>query len=400
MSNKSLLKDLKVTEPCSEEWGKMTGNNQVRFCSHCDLNVNNVSEMTRGQVLGLLEKTNGRLCVRYVQHPKTKAPVFAEKIFQITRQTGIAAGFLGTALAANSLTYAQGGIRSTDSFRDNSSVSAAKDTKNLNDKNITGTGSISGVVADPTGALIPGTPVILEGEGFKRATISNDEGKYNFTNLPKGIYSLTFNAQYFKKLVVEKIELLTESSAKTIDASLEVSEVFTQLSGVVAIAINIENPLVQAVYDGEISKVRLFISRGFDVNSKEKGYYLRTALHVGINENNLEIVKLLLNAGADVNALDENGNTPLMLLDEETSEEIVKLLVRYGTNLNIQSKESKRTVLLNAALNENLKAIKALAESGADVNLRDSDGESTLDLVTDEKTKHLLIAYGAKPKNK
>ncbi len=40
-----------------------------------------------------------------------------------------------------------------------------------------------------------------------------------------------------------------------------------------------------------------------------------------------------------------------------------------------------------------------MIEAGADVNLRDDDGDSALDIVDDEKTGKLLIAYGALEKN-
>jgi len=65
MSKKSFEQRLKVLSPCSTEWEKMVGNDQVRFCEHCSKSVNNISEMTREQALELVLKSNGRLCVRY-----------------------------------------------------------------------------------------------------------------------------------------------------------------------------------------------------------------------------------------------------------------------------------------------------------------------------------------------
>ncbi|MBL8196125.1 MAG: hypothetical protein JNM06_20200, partial [Blastocatellia bacterium] len=65
MSKKSFEQRLKVLSPCSADWEKMVGNDQVRFCEHCSKSVNNISEMTREQALELVLKSNGRLCVRY-----------------------------------------------------------------------------------------------------------------------------------------------------------------------------------------------------------------------------------------------------------------------------------------------------------------------------------------------
>lgn len=76
-----------------------------------------------------------------------------------------------------------------------------------------------------------------------------------------------------------------------------------------------------------------------------------------------------------------------------------KLLIKYGTNLDIQNTTGRKTALINAALEDNCKAMPVMIEAGADVNLRDDDGDSALDIVDDEKTGKLLIAYGALEKN-
>ena len=61
MSKKSFIDSIEVKSPCSEDWNEMRGNNQVRFCSHCNLNVNNLSVMTRKQALKLVRKAEGRI---------------------------------------------------------------------------------------------------------------------------------------------------------------------------------------------------------------------------------------------------------------------------------------------------------------------------------------------------
>ena len=349
--------------------------------------------MTREEALRIVKKSSGRLCVRYVQHPKTKAPVFADKLYQITRQTGFAAGVLGATLAASSLTYAQGNTFEPKTITELPTTLSRTNSTNKDENKDTPTGSISGTVTNQAGAAIPGATITATFKDLRRTVTSNDSGSYTIYNLPSGTYELTINSPGFMENKVSQVELTEKFYSQTINTILEVGEIF--ISGGIGIAIIIENPLINSVYDEKIREVRSLIARGSDVNAKDEGYYSRTALHVAVNENNLEILRILLNAGADVNALDEEGNTPLMLLDEQTSEEIVKLLVRYGTKLDIQSKEDKRTALLNAAMEDNYKAMKILIEAGANVNLRDSDGDSALGLASDEKIEQLLIAYGA-----
>jgi uncharacterized protein (DUF342 family) len=108
MSKRSLIDSIEVKNPCSKDWDKMSGNERVRFCSHCDLHVNNISALTRKQAMRMVRESKGRICVRYVVNPVDNKPVFAGKLYQITRRAGIAAGVLGASLSLSALTYAQG----------------------------------------------------------------------------------------------------------------------------------------------------------------------------------------------------------------------------------------------------------------------------------------------------
>ena len=59
------LSRVKVAAPCKAEWEKMIGSARVRFCGQCNLNVYNLSEMTRTQAESLIAANEGRLCVRF-----------------------------------------------------------------------------------------------------------------------------------------------------------------------------------------------------------------------------------------------------------------------------------------------------------------------------------------------
>jgi hypothetical protein len=59
------LRTLKVASPCPASWDEMTGNDRVRFCGQCQLNVYNISGMRRVEAERLIASTEGRLCVRY-----------------------------------------------------------------------------------------------------------------------------------------------------------------------------------------------------------------------------------------------------------------------------------------------------------------------------------------------
>ncbi len=66
------LKDRAFVEiPCPTSWDKMTGNDSVRFCSQCSLNVYNIANMTDKEAEAVFAKgTNGeRLCARLYRRP-------------------------------------------------------------------------------------------------------------------------------------------------------------------------------------------------------------------------------------------------------------------------------------------------------------------------------------------
>lgn len=59
------LDNVRVAAPCNVEWDSMFGNERMRFCSQCKLNVYNLSEMTKNEAEQLISRSEGRLCIRY-----------------------------------------------------------------------------------------------------------------------------------------------------------------------------------------------------------------------------------------------------------------------------------------------------------------------------------------------
>ncbi len=65
MRKESPLDNIKIASPCSQDWNSMTGNDRQRFCGSCELNVYNLSGMTRSEAERLIISAEGRLCVRF-----------------------------------------------------------------------------------------------------------------------------------------------------------------------------------------------------------------------------------------------------------------------------------------------------------------------------------------------
>ena len=66
-----------------------------------------------------------------------------------------------------------------------------------------------------------------------------------------------------------------------------------------------------------------------------------TALHVATHTDAKNAVKLLVLHGADVNAVDKKGTTPLMIASMRGSCEIVKLLISAGGSVNMRNGHGK-----------------------------------------------------------
>ncbi len=58
------LEDVRIASPCKASWRKMKGDDRVRNCAKCELNVYNISEMSREEAAELIANTEGRLCIR------------------------------------------------------------------------------------------------------------------------------------------------------------------------------------------------------------------------------------------------------------------------------------------------------------------------------------------------
>jgi hypothetical protein len=59
------LSHVRVSAPCRADWERMRGNERVRFCGECSMNVYNLSNMSKKDAEALITGAEGRLCVRY-----------------------------------------------------------------------------------------------------------------------------------------------------------------------------------------------------------------------------------------------------------------------------------------------------------------------------------------------
>ena len=105
--------------------------------------------------------------------------------------------------------------------------------------------------------------------------------------------------------------------------------------------------LESAILAGEIKEVRRSLESGTDPNqpiSDERGGY---PLHFAVNSS-IEMMQLLIEHGADVNAKDQNGKTPLHITAVIPSIEKMQILIEHGADVNAVDANDKTP--LNYAL--------------------------------------------------
>lgn len=177
--------------------------------------------------------------------------------------------------------------------------------------------------------------------------------------------------------------------------SQELAEFFLICGADVNIEYSGSSPLVHSCRKGNLPISKLFIEYGANVNYVSSAY--GTPLICALPYP--ELVKLLLNSGADVNGRTISNWTALMYAcTMHDSLELVKLLIDKGADINAMT-DLKSTPLAIAIFNQNVESVRVLVEKGADVNCVDYLGRTPLMRARERKSQEIisiLLNAGAK----
>ena len=119
-----------------------------------------------------------------------------------------------------------------------------------------------------------------------------------------------------------------------------------------------------------------------------------TALMVAAKAGHTEVVRVLLEGGADPNIQDTTGVTALMAAAQAGHTEVVRVLLEGGADPNIQNKEGL-TALMYAAHLGTLGEVETLLKWHPEINAKDSNGNTALDYTKSSEMQALLVANGA-----
>jgi Predicted outer membrane protein len=214
----SRLDRIKIAAPCPIAWEQMVGDERVRFCHHCQLNVYNLSSLNKADAEALLASTEGRLCARLYRRSDgtvltSDCPVGVRAVRKKLARTAAAV----FALVGSLTTVALGQSKSTKQDSCTTQVSITQREINSSSQ----TSIITGQVTDPNDALVPGATVTLQNTSTKQVqtTTTTDEGAFEFSELAPGKYSIKVKLQGFGKHKPVEIRI-NNNQAITVKLSL------------------------------------------------------------------------------------------------------------------------------------------------------------------------------------
>jgi Carboxypeptidase regulatory-like domain len=178
------LPKIGIASPCPANWNLMAGDDQVRYCPDCRLNVYNFSAMTSLEIQQIVAARTGRLCARFYQRPDgtmlTKnCPVGFRAAIRQTSRVAIAAL---TALVSIAPAFA----KPRQAQPPSSQAQAAINGFTLQ-------------VVDPSGAAIADAAISIVDEktGKRTDALTDAVGKLHFAEVPFDSYDVTISSPGF-----------------------------------------------------------------------------------------------------------------------------------------------------------------------------------------------------------
>ena len=174
----------------------------------------------------------------------------------------------------------------------------------------------------------------------------------------------------------------------------------TLFFAVVLFAASSDARLPEAAMQGDRDAVRSLIAAHVDINAAQGDGM--TALHWAADKRDVEMARMLLTAGAMVNAATRLGAiTPLFIACSNGDARMIEILLNAGADAN-STKANGATALMIAAASGNADAVKVLLDHGAEANAKESvHGQTALMFaaaLNRDQAIRILLVHGADPK--
>ncbi len=152
--------------------------------------------------------------------------------------------------------------------------------------------------------------------------------------------------------------------------------------------------LVKAIMVGDDEFARFLIEKNADIEAFDEKRKM-TALSAAVNLKNSVLAQQLIQMGANVNAQDIDGTTPLMFAAYNGDMEMVKLLIQNGANI-FDTDSDNGSLMLYAAGGGNLEIVQFLEEQGISLHNSDSRGTTPFIAAAHDNRKDVMVYLSGK----
>ncbi len=153
---------------------------------------------------------------------------------------------------------------------------------------------------------------------------------------------------------------------------------------------NRDSPLMTAAGSNSLACAARLVAAGADVRAADENGF--QAIH---EASGIDMLRLLIEAGADVNAISGGGDWPLKEAASDGDADLLRYLLGMGAVVDLNS--TGETALFGTVRRDSEECVALLLAAGANVNAQDCDGWTCLWNVESVKMARLLLDHGADP---
>jgi len=148
-------------------------------------------------------------------------------------------------------------------------------------------------------------------------------------------------------------------------------------------------PLYAAVQSKHKPVVEYLLSKGASIDEK-LGPLGLTAFYKASIDGSLDIAKVLVDAGADINMKSTEGYTPLFVAVQNKHKPVVEYLISKGARIDEKNGQNNDTALHKACVTGSLEVVKILVDAGADINAVNKQGETPNDFAVENNHQSIV----------
>jgi Carboxypeptidase regulatory-like domain len=184
-----MKQEIRIASPCLADWDRMEGDEHVRYCRECKLDVYDFSEMSETEIERIIVHREGRLCARFYR--RSDGTMMTQNCPAGLRAVMRRVSNFASATLAALISVSPGFLRAEQTKDPSSLVQIAPVQR-----------GISLVVVDITGAVIPNARVTIVNEKTKEKVDGKTDtvGVLRLANLSDGKYEITVVVLGFKTL--------------------------------------------------------------------------------------------------------------------------------------------------------------------------------------------------------